>query len=97
MICYDLFTMIILGCGMRKHASRNLWIVSCPHVGPSLLSFRWYPCVFRFQNSHISHLNQVLETLSTNGLFLNKANCSFANTKVYFLGHTVGVDGVNDI
>ena len=46
-------------------------------------------------DSHISHLNQVLETLSTNGLFLNKAKCSFAKTKVDFLGHTVGVDGVD--
>ena len=46
-------------------------------------------------NSHISHLKQVLETLSTNGLFLNKAKCSFAKTKVDFLGHTVGVDGVD--
>ena len=46
-------------------------------------------------DSHISHLKQVLETLSTNGLFLNKAKCSFAKTKVDFLGHTVGVDGVD--
>ena len=46
-------------------------------------------------DSHISHLNQVLKTLSTNGLFLNRAKCSFAKTKVDFLGHTLGVDGVD--
>ena len=44
---------------------------------------------------HIAHLNQVLETLSKNGLFLNKAKCFFAKTRVDFLGHTVGVDGVD--
>ena len=46
-------------------------------------------------DSHLSHLKQVLETLSTNGLFLNKSKCSFAKTRVGFLGHTVGVDGVD--
>ena len=47
------------------------------------------------EDSHIAHLKQVLETLSKNGLFLNKTKCSFAKTKVDFLGHTVGVDGID--
>ena len=47
------------------------------------------------EKSHIAHLEQVLQTLSKNGLFLNRAKCSFAKTRVDFLGHTVGVDGVD--
>ena len=79
---------------MRQHVSSSLWIVSCPQA----FTFVYLDDILVFSDSadsHILHLKQVLETISTSGLFLNKEKCSFAKTKVDFLGHTVGVDGVS--
>ena len=46
---------------------------------------------------HIAHLNQVLDILSNNGLYLNVDKCSFARPNVNFLGHNIGTDGINVI
>ena len=48
-------------------------------------------------SEHIAHLTQVLDILSNNGLYLNVDKCSFARPNVNFLGHNIGIDGINVI
>jgi hypothetical protein len=43
---------------------------------------------------HEQHLQQVLEVLQTNKLFLKFSKCSFAQKSLEFLGHIISVDGV---
>ena len=49
------------------------------------------------KNEHIAHLKQVLKTLEKNGLYLNANKCAFAKSNIDFLGHCIGVNGVNVI
>jgi hypothetical protein len=44
--------------------------------------------------SHLSHVNQVLHLLSNNQLFLKQSKCAFGASKMEYLGHIVGKDGV---
>jgi len=43
---------------------------------------------------HLAHLEQVLETLKTNQLYLKKSKCSFAQGQVEYLGHVISGRGV---
>ena len=49
------------------------------------------------ESEHIAHLSKVLRTLEKNGLYLNASKCAFAKSNIDFLGHSIGVDGVNVI
>ena len=44
--------------------------------------------------SHIFHVNRVLHLLSKNQVFLKQSKCAFGTSKVEYLGHIVGKDGV---
>ncbi|MCH81241.1 Ty3/gypsy retrotransposon protein, partial [Trifolium medium] len=44
--------------------------------------------------SHLLHLNEVLELLSTNSLVANKKKCFFGQKKVEYLGHLITAVGV---
>jgi hypothetical protein len=44
--------------------------------------------------SHLSHLDRVLHILSQHQLFLKQSKCSFGASKVKYLGHIVGKEGV---
>jgi hypothetical protein len=43
---------------------------------------------------HLTHVDQVLSLLSQQQLFLKKSKCAFGASKVEYLGHIVGKDGV---
>ena len=45
-------------------------------------------------DSHLAHLEQVLETLKNNQLYLKKSKCSFAQGQVEYLGHVISGRGV---
>ena len=47
------------------------------------------------ESEHLRHLRKVLQTLFNNGLYLNKKKCVFAKSQLEFLGHSIGVDGVD--
>ena len=47
------------------------------------------------ESDHLRHLRTVLQTLFNNGLYLNKKKCVFAKSKLEFLGHSIGVNGVD--
>ena len=47
------------------------------------------------EQEHIHHVNEVLKVLSKNGLFLNVDKTTFAQSKLEFLGHIIGVDGID--
>jgi hypothetical protein len=44
--------------------------------------------------SHLTHVDQVLHLLSKHKLFLKQSKCAFGISKVEYLGHIVGKDGV---
>jgi hypothetical protein len=44
--------------------------------------------------THEQHLQQVLEVLQTNKLFLKFSKCSFAQKSLEYLGHIISMDGV---
>jgi hypothetical protein len=44
--------------------------------------------------THLAHVDRVLDLLSQNQLFLNQSKCSFGASKVEYLGHIVGKEGV---
>lgn len=43
--------------------------------------------------SHVQHLQMVLQVLSEHGLLANKKKCSFGQEKLEYLGHTVSRQG----
>jgi hypothetical protein len=43
---------------------------------------------------HLTHVDQVLRLLSQHQLFLKQSKCAFGASKVEYLGHLVGKDGV---
>lgn len=43
---------------------------------------------------HVEHIRQVLEKLSTFGVFVKLAKCQFGVEELKFLGHIVGKDGM---
>ena len=43
---------------------------------------------------HLTHVDQVLHLLSQHQLFMKQSKCSFGASKVEYLGHLVGKDGV---
>ena len=47
------------------------------------------------EEEHIYHVRKVFETLSKYGLFLNVKKTTFAKSKLEFLGHVIGVEGIN--
>ena len=47
------------------------------------------------EKDHLNHLREVFQTLYNNGLYLNMKKCVFAQHKLEFLGHSVGIDGVD--
>ena len=49
------------------------------------------------RSEHMAHVTKVLDTLSNNGLYINFEKCAFAKSHVKFLGHDIGVDGINVI
>ena len=49
----------------------------------------------RCWEAHIQHVAQVLQLLPNHCLFIKKSKCLFGVTKVEYLGHIVGCDGVN--
>jgi hypothetical protein len=44
--------------------------------------------------AHVTHVDQVLHHLSKHKLFLKQSKCAFGVSKVEYLGHIVGKDGV---
>ena len=47
------------------------------------------------QNEHVIHVKEILRVLSENGLFLNMDKSTFAKSKLEFLGHSIGVGGID--
>ena len=47
------------------------------------------------EEEHVYHIRKVFETLSKYGLFLNVKKTTFAEAKLEFLGHVIGVDGID--
>ena len=47
------------------------------------------------EEEHIDHVREVLSVLSNNGQYLITEKSTFAGSTVEFLGHSVGVNGVN--
>ena len=47
------------------------------------------------KNDHLNHLRKIFQTLHNNGLYLNMKKCVFAQHRLDFLGHSVGIDGVD--
>ena len=45
--------------------------------------------------SHLHHLQQVLQKQQDNQLYLKARKCSFAQTKLEYLGHIICADGVS--
>jgi hypothetical protein len=45
-------------------------------------------------SQHEAHLQQVLEVLQQNHLYLKLSKCSFARSSLEYLGHIISVDGV---
>ena len=45
-------------------------------------------------DSHITHLDQVLQILADNTLFLKKSKCAFGQDSIEYLGHIVTAQGV---
>ncbi|WVZ52625.1 LOW QUALITY PROTEIN: hypothetical protein U9M48_003668 [Paspalum notatum var. saurae] len=43
---------------------------------------------------HVSHIQQVLEVLKAHQLYLKPSKCSFAQTSIDYLGHTISGQGV---
>ena len=43
---------------------------------------------------HLNHLKQVFERFRQNGLKLSPEKCFFFNTKLPFLGHIIGREGI---
>ena len=41
------------------------------------------------------HVKEVLKVLSRNGLFLNTSKSTFAKPQLEFLGHSIGVNGID--
>ena len=93
-----MFVPKVTSFGLRNAPTRFQKFMDSIMFSCKAFTFIYLDDILVFSDSeerHIAHLNQVLETLSKNGLFLNKAKCFFAKTRVDFLGHTVGVDGVD--
>ena len=51
-------------------------------------------CMSPNMESHVVHLEEVLETLRKNRLFAKRSKCSFAKPSLTFLGHVLGGDGL---
>ena len=47
------------------------------------------------EEEHVYHVKKVFETLSKYGLFLNVKKTTFAKAKLEFLGHVIGVEGID--
>ena len=47
------------------------------------------------EQEHLFHVGEVFKVLAKNGLFLNVKKSVFAKSKVEFLGHIVGVNGID--
>ena len=47
------------------------------------------------ESEHLRHLREVFQTLNENGLYLNRKKCVFARSRVDFLGHSVGINGID--
>ena len=47
------------------------------------------------EEDHLIHVKEVLKVLSDNGLFLNTTKSTFARSQLEFLGHSVGVNGID--
>ena len=47
----------------------------------------------RSMEEHIQHIQQVLETLRTNKLYLKASKCSFAQQSLEYLGHIISDQG----
>jgi hypothetical protein len=43
---------------------------------------------------HKKHLQEVFAILQANSLYLKKSKCSFAQTKIEYLGHVISSTGV---
>lgn len=43
---------------------------------------------------HVKHLEQVLDILQSNQLFVRKSKCVFAASSVEYLGHMISAEGV---
>ncbi|GJZ42129.1 reverse transcriptase [Tanacetum coccineum] len=50
--------------------------------------------VFKDFDSHLEHLRQVLAVMRSNSLFAKRRKCTFASTRVEYLGHIIFVKGV---
>ena len=47
------------------------------------------------EEDHLMHVKEVLKVLSRNGLFLNTSKSTFAKPQLEFLGHSIGVNGID--
>ena len=47
------------------------------------------------ENEHFMHVKDVLKVISKNGFFLNTSKSTFAKPQLKFLGHCVGVNGID--
>ena len=45
-------------------------------------------------DEHLIHLDTVLHTLMTNGLYVNQSKCLIAREEVEYLGHVISATGV---
>jgi hypothetical protein len=83
-------------------------LCNAPSTFPSLMNHVFRPFLHHFVlvffddiliysktwKAHLSHVDQVLHLLSQHQLFLKQYKCAFGTSKVEYLGHIVGKDGV---
>ena len=83
--------------GLKNAPMRFQQMMECILSPCSNFTFVYLDDILVFSSSereHLEHLEKVFKTLSENGLYLNRKKCEFAKSKLKFLGHTVGTDGI---
>jgi hypothetical protein len=65
-----------------------------PYVGKFVVVYLDDILIFsRTAKEHLSHLQQVLQTLRENQFYANPKKCDFMKEEISFLGHRVGANG----
>jgi hypothetical protein len=68
-----------------------------PYVGKFVVVYLDDILIFsKTTKEHLSHLRQVLQTLTKNHFYANPEKCDFIKEEISFLGHRVSANGLKD-